>query len=58
MGENRKDIDRRAKTKAEHVESAHNPVGNGQGDAQADDPKNEMNDSGETAQGAQRGDRR
>lgn len=24
------------------VDSARNPVGNGQGDAQADDPKNEM----------------
>ena len=34
------------------LEMARNPVGNGQGDAQADDPHNEMNDEG--AKGAGR----
>lgn len=29
-----------------NVDAARNPVGNGQGDAQADDPDNEMNSSG------------
>ncbi|WP_395020480.1 hypothetical protein [Dongia sp.] len=28
---------------ARDVDAARNPVGNGQGDAQADDPNNEMN---------------
>jgi hypothetical protein len=28
------------------LDGVKNPVGNGQGDAQADDPKNDMNDGG------------
>lgn len=36
--------DRAHRAQAERdVDSARNPVGNGQGDAQADDPKNDMN---------------
>jgi hypothetical protein len=37
------------------VDSARNPVGNGQGDAQADDPNNEMNSADEGAKGDHRG---
>jgi hypothetical protein len=36
------------------LESARNPVRNGQGDAQADDPKNEMNSPDGTAKGDRR----
>ncbi|GAB2174667.1 DUF2934 domain-containing protein [Dongia sp. agr-C8] len=39
---------------AREVDAARNPVGNGQGDAQADDPKNEMN----SPDGSAKGDRR
>lgn len=36
--------ERAHRTQAERdVDAAHNPVGNSQGDAQADDPNNEMN---------------
>jgi hypothetical protein len=44
--------DRRPLAQAERdVAAAKNPVGNGQGDAQADDPNNEMNASEKGAQG-------
>lgn len=43
--------DRAHSTQAERdVEAARNPVGNGQGDAQADDPRNEMHSPHGTAE--------
>jgi hypothetical protein len=37
------------------LDGVRNPVGNGQGDAQADDPNNEMNSSDGKAKGDRRG---
>ena len=40
---------------ARDIDSARNPVGNGQGDAQADDPNNEMNAPDGHAKGDRKG---